>query len=146
MHDAPSGERVNLLCDVAYVPGVAENLFSVRKATMVGAEVVFKGEVCQVFVDKEIMLRAEETADGMFVVCQPKASWEETCLLVKEAESPVLWHRRLGHAGYESLAKMVEGGLVRGVGVNAEAFRERKTAVFEPCIMGKQTREPFPKE
>ena len=73
----PSGERINLLRDVAYVPGVAENLFSVRKATMVGAEVVFRGEVCQVFVDGVIMLRAEETADGMFVVCQPKASWEE---------------------------------------------------------------------
>ncbi|GAQ93444.1 hypothetical protein KFL_015360020, partial [Klebsormidium nitens] len=64
-----------------------------------------------------------------------------------EAESPVLWHRRLGHAGYETLAKMVEGpGLVRGVGVKAEAFREEKTSVCDPCIVGKQTRKPFPKE
>ncbi|GAQ93207.1 protein with ribonuclease H-like, integrase and retrovirus zinc finger-like domains [Klebsormidium nitens] len=42
---------------------------------------------------------------------------------------------------------MVEGpGLVRGVGVKAGAFREKKTSVCEPCIMGKQTRKPFPKE
>ena len=142
----PSGERTNLLREVAYVPGVAENLFSVRKATMVGAEVVFKGEVCQVFMGNEVVFRAEETADGIFVVCQPRrATGEETCLLVKEAESPELWHRRLGHAGYESLAKMVEGGLVRGVEVKAEAFRERKTAVCEPCILGKQTGSPSPK-
>ncbi|GAQ92987.1 hypothetical protein KFL_012360020 [Klebsormidium nitens] len=93
------------------------------------------------------MLRAEENAEGMSVICQPRATWEDTCLLVREAESPVLWHRRLGHAGYESLAKMVEGpGLVRGVGVKAGAFREEKTLVCEPCIMGKQTRKPFPKE
>ena len=96
---------------------------------MVGAEVVFRGEVCQVFVDGEIMLRAEETADGMFVVCQPKATWEDTCLLVREPESPELWHRRLGHAGYKSLAKMVEGGLVRGVWVKAEAFWEEDRRV-----------------
>ncbi|GAQ93437.1 hypothetical protein KFL_015300015 [Klebsormidium nitens] len=61
----------------------------------------------------------------MPVICQPKATWEDTCLLVREAESPVLWHRRLGHAGYENLAKMVEGpGLARGIRVKAKAFRE----------------------
>ena len=141
----PSGERTNLLREVAYVPGVAENLFSVRKATMVGAEVVFKGEICQAFMGTEVLLRAEETADGIFVVCQPRATGEETCLLVKEAESPELWHRRLGHAGYESLAKMVEGGLVRGVEVKAEAFRERKTAVCEPCILGSKPESPSPR-
>lgn len=43
-------------------------------------------------------------------------------LLVKEVESLVLWHWRLGHPGYESLTKMVERGLIRGVGVKAEAF------------------------
>ena len=30
--------------------------------------------------------------------------------------------------------------------MKAEAFREKKTSVCEPCIIGKQTREPFPKE
>ncbi|GAQ91958.1 hypothetical protein KFL_008910020 [Klebsormidium nitens] len=44
----------------------------------------------------------------MSIVCQPKATWEDTCLLVREAETPVLWYRRLGHAGYERLAKMVD--------------------------------------
>ncbi|GAQ93414.1 hypothetical protein KFL_015100010, partial [Klebsormidium nitens] len=144
--ETPSGERVNLLREVAYVPGVAENLFSVKKATAVGAAVVFVGEVCEVSVDGEIVLRAEENVEGISVVCQPKSTWEDTCLLVREAESPVLWHRRLGHAGYESLAKMVEGGSVRGVGVKAEAFREEKTVMCEPCIIGKHTRTPFPKE
>ncbi|GAQ93501.1 hypothetical protein KFL_015840020 [Klebsormidium nitens] len=97
-----------------------------RCETHSGERVTFS--VCEVSMDGEVMLRAEENAEGLSVICQPTATWEDTCLLVKEAESPVLWHRRLGHAGYESLAKMVEGpGLVRGVGVKAEAFREKKT-------------------
>ncbi|GAQ92534.1 putative retrotransposon protein with integrase and Ribonuclease H-like domains [Klebsormidium nitens] len=145
--ETPEGEQVNLLREVAYVPGVAENLFSVKKATAVGAEVVFRGKVCEVSTDVEVVLRAEENAESMSVVCQPKPTWEDTCLLVREAESPVLWHRRLGHAGYKSLAKMVEGNSVRGGGVKAEAFRNRKTSVCEPCIIGKHTgREPLPKE
>jgi transposase InsO family protein len=65
---------------------------------------------------------------------------------VRAAETPELWHRRLGHAGFETLAKMAEGNLVGGVGVIAAAFRERKTVVCKPCIQGKHTRAPFPKE
>jgi hypothetical protein len=30
--------------------------------------------------------------------------------------------------------------------VSGKAFREKKTLVCEPCILGKQTRESFPKE
>jgi transposase InsO family protein len=41
---------------------------------------------------------------------------------------------------------MAEGNLVGGVGVTVAAFRERKTVVCEPCIQGKHTRAPFPKE
>ncbi|GAQ92818.1 Ribonuclease H-like superfamily protein with integrase and retrovirus zinc finger-like domains [Klebsormidium nitens] len=122
---------------------VSENLFSVKKATALGAEVVFRGKVCEVFMDGEVVFQAEENAEGISMGCQPKPTWEDTCLLVREAESPVLWHRRLGHAGYENLSKMVEGGSVRGVGVKAEAFRKKRTSLCAPCIIGKQTREPF---
>ncbi|GAQ92268.1 Transposon-encoded protein [Klebsormidium nitens] len=38
------------------------------------------------------------------------------------------------------------GDAVRGVGVKAEALRSKRTSVCEPCIIGKETREPFPKE
>jgi hypothetical protein len=66
-------------------------------------------------------------------------------LLVRKAESPKLWHRRLGHEGYENLAKMAEEELVSGVQVSGKVFREKKTLVCEPFILGKQTRESFPK-
>ncbi|GAQ88504.1 hypothetical protein KFL_004340110 [Klebsormidium nitens] len=122
----PTGVRFNTLLDVLYVPGVVENLFSVTRATDAGVVLGFKRDVCQGF------LNAEPEVDA--------------CMLVREAESAELWHRRLGHAGYEGLAKMVEGDLVRGVGVKAEAFREKKPLVCEPCIMRKQTRESFPRE
>ena len=68
----------------------------------------------------------------------------DACFLVKKPETAELWHRRMGHAGYENLAKMVQGDLVKGVGVTPSAFRALKTSVCEPCIMGKQTRLPFP--
>ncbi|GAQ92495.1 putative retrotransposon protein with integrase and ribonuclease H-like domain [Klebsormidium nitens] len=118
-----SGERVNLSVRCLRPGCGVEQVCSVKKATaVVGAEVVFRGVVCEVSMDGEVMLRAEENAEGLSVICQPSATWEDTCLLVREAESPVLWHRRLGHAENESLAKMVEGpGLVRGVGTGGQS-------------------------
>ncbi|GAQ92324.1 Reverse transcriptase [Klebsormidium nitens] len=67
--ETPEGEQVNLLREVAYVPGVAENLFSVKKATAVGAEVVFRGKVCEVSMDGQVVLRAKRmrTACPLFV-------------------------------------------------------------------------------
>jgi hypothetical protein len=53
---------------------------------------------------------------------------------------------RLWYAAFETLVKMAEGGLVQGVGVKPEAFRALKTAMCEPCILGKQTRAPFLKQ
>jgi hypothetical protein len=139
------GERVNTLREVMFVPGVAENLFSMSRATELGAEFVFKRGMCQMFMRNEVVLRAEQKG-GLFVICQLGLSWRDSCLLVREAESPELWHRRLGHKGYENLAKMAEEELVSGVQVSGKAFRKKKTLVCKPCLLGKQTRESFPKE
>jgi hypothetical protein len=102
----PVGERVNTLREVMFVPRVAKNLFSVSRATELGAEFVFKRGVCQVFMRNEVVLRAEQKG-GLFAICQPGLSWRDSCLLVRKAESSELWHRRLGHEGYENLAKML---------------------------------------
>jgi hypothetical protein len=132
----PVGERVNTLREVMFVPGVAENLFSMSRATELGGEFVFQWGVCQVFMKNEVVLQAEQKG-GLFAIFQPGLSWRNLCLLVREAESLELWHRRLGHEGYENFAKMAEEELVSGVRMSGKAFREKKTLVCEPCIMGK---------
>ncbi|GAQ92988.1 protein with ribonuclease H-like and integrase domains [Klebsormidium nitens] len=71
------------------------------------------------------------------------APGEDACLFLRKPETAELWHRRMGHAGYENLAKTVQDNLAEGVGVKRWAFRALKTSVCEPCIMGKQTRLPF---
>jgi transposase InsO family protein len=62
---------------------------------------------------------------------------------VSQTESAVLWHNRLGHAGYDALAQMAQENLVEGLTVNAEGFRNQKDDLCKPCVLGKQTRNPF---
>ncbi|GAQ92387.1 hypothetical protein KFL_010020010, partial [Klebsormidium nitens] len=68
---------------------------------------------------------------------------KDTCFPVRKPQTAESRHRRLGHAGYENLAKMVQADLVEGVKVKPSAFRALKTLVCEPCMIGKQTRFPF---
>ncbi|GAQ93561.1 hypothetical protein KFL_016490010, partial [Klebsormidium nitens] len=134
----PGGEQLVTLTDVKYVPGVPVNLFSVSRAQVSGAEVVFRQGRSQVLLDGDVMMEAR-LSEGVYVVELAGA----VCNVVK-SESATLWHRRLGHAGFETLAKMAENGCVKGVGVSADEFRGELTRVCEPCVMGKQTRTPFP--
>lgn len=56
------------------------------------------------------------------MICQLKATLETRVYsLGKPRARCCQWHRRLGHAGYESLVKIVEGpGLLLSVEVKAE--------------------------
>ncbi|GAQ92676.1 5'-3' exoribonuclease 2 [Klebsormidium nitens] len=51
---------------------------------------------------------------------------EDACFVVRKPETAELWHRRMGHAGYENLAKMVQDNLVEVVGVKPGVFRALK--------------------
>ena len=53
-----------------------------------------------------------------------------------------LWHSWFGHLGMENVPKLVKGKMVDGMNCNQKA--ERNT-ICEPCIMGRQHREPYPK-
>ncbi|GAQ88806.1 hypothetical protein KFL_004610010 [Klebsormidium nitens] len=51
--ETSSAEQVNVFPEVAYVLDVVDNLFLVKKATAVGAEVVCDVEICAVSIDGE---------------------------------------------------------------------------------------------
>jgi hypothetical protein len=136
----PDGEQVVTLKEVYYIPGVAVNLFSVRRATEKGAEVYLSKERCYVKYEGKVVMQAKGVKGLWFV----EEAERDYSFLTKEKETAKLWHRRFGHARFENLAKLAEGKLAVGVTVGAGEFRMEKSEVYEPCILAKQTRQPFP--
>ena len=59
------------------------------------------------------------------------------------SDAATLWHRRLAHAGYSTLAKLVRNHMADGINVPAEVFESALSTICEPCIMGKHARSPF---
>jgi hypothetical protein len=65
----PEGERVATLEEVFYVPGAAANLFSVKRATDRGAEVVMSRGMCYIKDKGEVTVQAKEVG-GLLVVME----------------------------------------------------------------------------
>ena len=80
------------------------------------------------------------------IECQPIISDQMIeAALASEVNDAVTWHRRFGHAGHSTLAKMSRGGTVQGL-PPARVFDQQlqSTAVCTPCAVGKMKRQSFP--
>lgn len=138
------------LRDVLFVPEVGHNLLSVSKATKSGVVAVIDDKGCQLMMNGETIVSAEER-DNLFVMKARRLREGEAAPAVGTAlaaaatkETPELWHRRLGHTAYSSLAKMQKQQLVSGIGVKADAFKTAGESLCEPCVLSKHCRAPFP--
>ena len=64
--------------------------------------------------------------------------------LVSQADHAVLWHRRFGHAGHSTLAKMSRTDTVQGLPSPQVVEQQlQSTQVCTPCVEGKMKRESF---
>ena len=63
------------------------------------------------------------------------------CASKNDESKESIWHRRYGHLGTRNLEKIAREKLVDGFNYDPE----KKPNFCEPCVDGKQCRQPFPK-
>ena len=91
-----------MLKDVLCVPGALANLFSVKQATSNGATITFEDDKGIVRDEMGNVLLEATSRGGLYcITAQPKI--EQALVVTETAE---LWHRRLGHLGYDNLGKL----------------------------------------
>nr|GEY65329.1 zinc finger, CCHC-type [Tanacetum cinerariifolium] len=76
--------------------------------------------------------------DGSYIEIKGKGT--PVCLLANLSDTTWLWHARLGHLNFESLKTMNQKDLVHGV-----PAIKHTTQICNVCLVGKQSRAPFPK-
>ena len=130
-----------ILQGVLYIPNVAINLLSVKQASGRGADFIFKNNSCTISFKGNTIAEGRRIAD---LYCINAIGDQGAVMVAAASETPDLWHRRLGHIGYGSLAKLVQGDMVEGININSKDITAAKAGVCEPCIMAKQHRQPFP--
>lgn len=98
---------------------------------------MFKAEECQVTGKVELLCKEEK---GIYVLKSNSDSHIFTALKTSIDDEVQLWHRRLGHLGLNNM-KILRDKLARGI-----CFKDPKSVQCEPCLKGKQTILPFPKQ
>lgn len=125
-----------VISNVLLVPEIDRNLVSIAQLLEKGYSVVFKDHQCQISDPSGSKLMAVPMADKSFVVDWTKKS--DIPYTVTSDESK-LWHQRLGHANFRSMARMVREDLAENF-INSVDHDD----VCKVCQLGKQAKLPFP--
>ncbi|KPJ16606.1 Retrovirus-related Pol polyprotein from transposon TNT 1-94 [Papilio machaon] len=116
--------------DAMYAPDLATNLLSVNTLVKRGRVVVFSNRGCEIYKSDDCKVNGSVVAGDC---------WHLVSSMQKD-DQLMLWHRRMGHLGVSNL-KLLRDKLADGV-----SFQNSKNNLeCVSCLMGKQTRQPFPK-
>ena len=128
-----SDPKRTVVHQVLYVPKLACNLFSVRRAAAKGNSVKFSHSKCWIR-DRNGKLRGMGSlVDKIYHLnCEP-ATKEEVSAALEERSDADLWYQRLGHLNKQQLMKIVDKELVSGMTINGNA----QLSFCEGCVQGK---------
>jgi len=141
-----------VLKGVLHVPELAVSLFSVPAALASGMAVSFSpaeppavsGQVV-IARDGHVILTASE-CNGLFFIDGPCMAAAAALAGPDELSAAVMWHRRLGHLGFSTLADLARSKLIENCQVTADAFLQAgKQQLCEPCITTKLRRTSHPR-
>lgn len=131
--------------NVLFVPELRCNLFSVMRIDEAGMRVVYEGGKVKIYHRSEVVasgMRAGKLYQLDFWKTNRGLS-ESLLTCGRVPKTMELWHRRYGHLNAKSLDQVFRSGMV--IGVNCPLDENGKNVVMcEPCVLGKQTRKPFP--
>jgi transposase InsO family protein len=152
-----------ILQEVYYVPDLNTNLLSVPRLTKQGLQVTFDGSTCKILANGRVAARARKQnslyilelmpremarayiMQGPSAALNPEASITAlTSRTLTSSASLETWHRRLGHINFDAVSKLLQKDMVNGIKVIGP--RTHNKAVCQPCLDGKQHRDPIPKK
>ena len=147
---------------VLHVPEIQGNLLSVSSLTHNGLQVTFDPDNCCIYNRSGQLVGMAHAEGNLYILHAKAASYEQAyCATVipgSSADAALTaktekvskatahtWHRRLGHINVNTVLEMVRKGLVKGMAIVKET-NASPSQVCEPCLHGKQSRQPISKE
>ena len=132
------GGNKKVLNNVYYIPGLRSNIVSLGQATEAGCEVIMKNDVLRL-LDRtgQVMFKCTISKNRLYKVVLQADTIH--CLQITALSESSKWHARLGHLNNEAMKTIINRNLVVGL---PSMTIEKKTCVS--CLLGKQTRRPFP--
>lgn len=127
------------ITEVYFIPDLKSNIISLGQATESGCDVRMRGEHLTMH-DREgkLIANAVRSKNRLYKVWMGLK--ETMCYLSTTISESSRWHARLGHANMETIRTMIQNELVTGV-----PHIDVEDKICGSCLLGKQTRQSFPK-
>lgn len=129
------GGEKRILHNVYYILGLKSNIVCLGQATEVGCEVRMKDDLYDRF--GTLMVKTTRSRNRLYKITLHIENHE--CLQITSSNETFKWHARLGHMNTETIKKMISKELVTGI---PTIVTDKETCMS--CMLGKQTRKPFP--
>ncbi|RVX23984.1 Retrovirus-related Pol polyprotein from transposon TNT 1-94 [Vitis vinifera] len=121
---------------------MANNLLSVGQLQEKGLAILIQHGKCKIYhPDRGLIMEIAMSSNRMFILPAQKLLKEEICLSSFTEDQARLWHLRYGHLSFNDLKTLQQKRLVNGLPQFQAPLK-----VCEDCLVGKQRRNPFPKE
>jgi hypothetical protein len=128
------------LNNVIYAPNMSSNLFSLMAAYDRGYETrITPGYGLRIFHGETLVAAAVRDKGGLFRLKTTTDSHAMVATQVPETTPELdinIWHKRMGHLGEDNVRRLAK--MVEGMGIKSRTT----VGVCEPCLEGKQTRQP----
>lgn len=134
--------------NVYYVPEVKMNLLSVSKLEGSGLNIVFANNTMKAFYNNQIVMLGKKVGSLYrveFEIDNLSCNYTQN-KSINKINSMQLWHRRLGHLGYDNIKILSTQNLVNGLNINDGRSNIFESNFCESCLLGKMTRQPFNKK
>ncbi len=126
------------LSDVLIVPHAEFNLLSVGAAMAKGVDVETRSASNSLVIKKGgKVVGVASRQDGLPVLHCIHSAPSAVALAVRPSKADV-WHQRLGHLSYGTMARMVKDGAVSGLDVSEQEINAKASQICEVCIKAKQ--------
>ena len=107
-----------------------------------GLAILIQHGKCKIYhPDRGLIMEIAMSSNRMFILPAQKLLKEEICLSSLTEDQAQLWHLRYGHLSFNGLKTLQQKRLVNGLPQFQAPLK-----VCEDCLVGKQRRNPFPKE
>ena len=133
-----TGEQ-KLVTNIYYIPDLKSNILSLGQATEVGCDVRMRLDYLTVHdPNGRLLVKVTRSLNRLYKI--KLKIGKPMCLNLKLEDETWKWHARLGHVSFKTMKLMSQQEMVQGL-----PKIEDEKRLCESCLVGKQTRQTFPK-
>lgn len=138
LFQSKTGEQ-KLVTNIYYIPDLKSNILSLGQATEVGCDVRMKLDYLTVHDPRgRLLVKVTRSPNRLYKI--KLQTGKPLCLSSRLEDETWKWHARLGHISFKTIRLMSQQEMVQGL-----PMIEDETRFCESCLVGKQTRQSFPK-